>query len=344
MRELLSKEPGKVAWYDYDEAPLPPGHVRVRSRLTAVKHGTEAGLVNRSDPFLRKRYDPELAVFRDFGPGETLPDQPVAVGNMTVGRVTEVGEGVEGFRPGDLVYGWLGIRETHSPLAERLWLLPKGVGEDAILLLDPGDYALCGVRDGGVRLGDRVAVFGLGAIGLMAVQVLRAAGASQVFAVDPIEARRALALNLGATAALDPAAGDVGLLVKEETGGGADVALELSGSARALGSAIRATCFGGTIVTVGLYKNSKGLELGLEWHVNQQRLIASRSMSEPNRDHPAWDRARLRATVIRLFQESRLCADGLLGPVVPFAEAQEAYTELLRNPALGVKLTVRYGD
>lgn len=341
MRELLSLEPGSVSWHDYQESPLQPDEVRVKSLLTAVKHGTEAGLVKRTDPTLRKHYDPQLAVFVD-PPGGTPPLSPIRVGNMTFGRVLNIGEAVQRFRVGDLVYGWLGIRETHTVREAQLFKLPEGVRPPDILCLDPADYALCGIRDSRVGIGDRVAVFGLGAIGLMAVQLLRTAGAREIIAVDPVTARRELALRFGATLTLDPTTLDVGLTIKERTGGGVDVALELSGNARALSDAIRATRFAGTITTVGLYRSDSGPDLGWEWHFNRQTLIASRSMSEPNRDYPRWERARLRDTLVDLFRRGALTSDGVLEPIVSFGEAREAYLCVLEEPSAGIKLTVRY--
>lgn len=345
MRELVSEQPGAVTWREYDDPPLQPGQVRIESLLTAVKHGTEAGLVERTDPMMLRRFDPALAAFGELEPGESLAPDTVRVGNMTVGRVLEVAPGVDGLEVGAMVYGWLGIRETHTCTQDKLWRLPEGVSPADAVCLDPADYALCGVRDGSVGVGDRVAVFGLGAIGLMAVQLLRVAGATDILAVDPVAKRRDAALQLGATAAFDPRDAGFALDAKERTGGGVDVAIEISGNIHALNDAIRVTRFGGTIATVGLYRGqAKGLELGWEWHFNRQNIVASRSMSEPNREHPRWDRARLRATIMELFRRKRITSDGIVEPVVPFDQAADAYMEILRDASAGIKLAVTYGE
>ena len=68
------------------------------------------------------------------------------------------------------------------------------------MCLDPLVMALA-MRDAGIKLGDRVAVFGLGAIGLMTVQLAKAAGADWVVAIDPLANRRALAREFGADGA-----------------------------------------------------------------------------------------------------------------------------------------------
>ena len=70
------------------------------------------------------------------------------------------------------------------------------------LCFDPAQLPFGGIRDGHVRLGDRVAVFGLGAIGAIASQMAKVAGAAYVAVIDPIEKRRHAALDAGADAAL----------------------------------------------------------------------------------------------------------------------------------------------
>jgi threonine dehydrogenase-like Zn-dependent dehydrogenase len=340
VKELVSPRAGEIAWRAYTDRPITPHELRFRSLYSAAKHGTETGIVRRTDPTLARRYDTTLHVFRERA--DPIDDVP-PIGNMTVGIVSEVGAAVDAFAVGDVVYGWFGVRETHTTTTERVWRVPAGVEPSATLCIDPADYALCGVRDGGLRLGDDAAVFGLGAIGLMAVQLLRIAGAREIVAVDPLGERRDLALALGATHAIDPTAEDAGLAIKERTHGGVDVAYEISGNHHALHAAVRAARFGGTIVTIGLLLGeAKGLDLGLEWHFNRQRIVASRSASEPNVDHPRWNRERLRGTILDLLRDGRLSTHGILGPFVPFEGALEAYREVLERPGSGIKLTITY--
>src|SRR5205814_8401344 len=128
--------------------------------------------------------------------------------------VAEIGPGVEGVAVGERVAGYGPLRETQRwawgtmgayPGVRKV---PPGMSAPAAVCLDPATVALGGVRDGQVRVGDRVAVFGLGAIGLIAVQIARLAGASFVAAVDPIENRRAVASHTGADVVIDPTAMD----------------------------------------------------------------------------------------------------------------------------------------
>ena len=96
--------------------------------------------------------------------------------------------------------------------------------------LDPADFALGAVRDGHLRLGDVVAVFGMGAIGLVALQLAKLAGAHPVIAVDPLPLRLRVAQECGADLVLDPSSCDAGLEIKKATAKrGADVCIEYSG-------------------------------------------------------------------------------------------------------------------
>ena len=123
---------------------------------------------------------------------------PLHLGNSIVGRIEEVGPEVAAFARGDRVYGHLPLRDVHVVTAERIRKLPGDLTPEAAVCIDPADAALA-MRDARVRLGDRVAVFGLGAIGLFALQYCRLSGAALVIAVDPLARRRDLAARRART-------------------------------------------------------------------------------------------------------------------------------------------------
>lgn len=215
-----------------------------------------------------------------------------------------------------------------------------------------------------------MAVFGLGAIGLMAVQLARIAGADRVIALDPIEARREVAMALGADVALDPLAGDAGMAIREISGSagpdveapaperilggyrevptqygqrGVDVAVEVSGNTQALHQAIRATRFGGTICMISFYGGeAAGLMLGDEFHINRQKLVSARVESLPLRDAPHWTLERLVQVALGWLESGRLRTEGIVTPVVPFEESAEAYREIDEHPERSIKLGVSF--
>jgi threonine dehydrogenase-like Zn-dependent dehydrogenase len=198
------------------------------------------------------------------------------------------GDGVGRFGLGDRVCGYGGIRETQIIDAVEdpfLFRGPDPMPWKSALCLDPAQFALGGIRDGHVRLGDRVAVFGLGAIGAIAAQMARAAGAVYVAVVDPIQKRRGAAVEVGADASFDPLREDVGLELKKATNrAGVDAAIETSGSEQALQQALRGLGYGGTIASVGWaagLQRNPGAGQGGPLQQRQPRLLPRQQRTQP---------------------------------------------------------------
>jgi len=262
------------------------------------------------------------------------------------GVVVAVGPAVRGFRPGDRVHGEWKHRQTALMPESALYPVASGVDDETMVFSDPARFALAGIHDASIKLGDRVAVFGLGAIGLLAVQMARLDGAAQTFAVDPVQSRLELARRLGADLALDPTACDTGLAIKEATAGaGVDVALEISGVYAALQQAIRCVHREGLVVTVSFYGDPTGhLDLASEWHHNRVTLRSSMPVwGCTHRSQPMWGLARLERYAVELLAQRKLEVKPLIGSRVPFERAAEAYAMIDRQRGEGVKTLLTYG-
>lgn len=338
--ELIADSPGSAIVTEYEEKSPETGEIRVRSLFSAVKHGTEFRRFqsNSSDATDRWDWDLRLHVRGETGTRDSFP---FSLGNMVYGEVEEVGDGVDGFKEGDRVFAHAKVSESHIASSTKFEHAPDGVSPEALMYSDPAGVAVGGIRDGGVRVGDRVAVFGLGAIGQMQVQVARASGARWVAAIDPIDKRRVHAERHGADLVLDPTQVDVGLEIKQATGGlGVDVGVEGSGNARALNDALRSTKYQGTIVSTAYYIGAMdGLFFSGEWHRNRIRIVASRSDSEPHPDF-GWSAARTVEEAFALLAEGKLKVDGLFDPVVPMRQAATAYMHMNTDPEEGLKLGI----
>ena len=195
---------------------------------------------------------------------------PFIPGHEASGVVAEAGPGVQHFKAGDEVIvqpsGYCGfcpdcrVGNTHYcgeafttggdgpdevwPGAFAEWMLtretclfhkPPGVSFDAAALTEPLSGAWKGmIQHSECRVGDDVVIIGVGGIGLLCLMVARAAGAGRLIAVDPSPHARRLALELGATHALDPNSGSV----KEQVYGiiprGPDIVLEAAGPIEAV--------------------------------------------------------------------------------------------------------------
>jgi threonine dehydrogenase-like Zn-dependent dehydrogenase len=370
-RELVAVAPRTPVLREYEEPSLGPRQVRIRTEFASPKHGTEL-VAYRNDPAANRPYDAAWGAVIPRPASQEPSGFPRRLGNMAVGVVEDTGAEVSRFQIGDRVFGHFPIRETQTADEAQADPLPAGLSPEAAVCLDPAVMALA-LRDANPRLGDHVAVFGLGAIGLIAVQLARLAGAEKVIAVDPIPGRRELALAFGADVALDPLAdgGDVGLAIRHQTGypdrvtsrppervrilggyweevtqttqRGVDVAVECAGSTAALHHAIRATRFGGTVCVVSYYGgDAAGLRLGDEFHVNRLQLVSARSQSLPLRDAPAWTLERLTELALGWLVSGRIRTEGIVTPTVPFAESADAYREIDEHPERSIKLGVRF--
>ena len=336
LMELLCTGKGELQWNEYEEPELSSGQVRIASQYSVSKHGTEMALYNGYE-MARGAYHEETQLFAGT---PSTNYYPVPVGNMFVGPVVEKYPDVTELQVDDVVFGHGGFRSTHVVPATNCWKLPAGMSWKSAMCMDPAEFALSAVRDANVRVGDRVAVFGLGAIGLIVVQLLELAGVKSIIGIDPLPNRRNIAGQYGVDHLLDPTVVDAGAEIKRLTGGlGADVCIEFSGSGSGLQHALRGVAFGGT-VAAGAYPApyDAGLDLGAEAHWNRPNLIFTRACSDPNRDHPRWDDRRIVDTSFGLLAEGKLSGDSIVNPVVRFDELLDKYPYIARDPNKYIKL------
>lgn len=177
------------------------------------------------------------------------------------------------------------------------------------------------VNTAGVRPGQSVAVVGLGGVGYAALLGALAAGATRVVAIDLLPEKLALARDLGATDAFLASDADCIAQVKEATGGGVDICLEMAGSVPALDLAYRITRRGGTTVTAGLAHPSKSVAIQQVSLVAEERTLKGSYIGSciPTRDIPRF---------VSLFRAGKLPVDRLLSETLPLERINEAFDRL----------------
>lgn len=176
-----------------------------------------------------------------------------------------------------------------------------------------------------VTPGSSVAVFGAGGVGLMALLGALAAGATQTIVVDPVASKRALAAELGATATLDPSAGDIAPRIAALLGApGVEFAIEAAGSAPALEQAIAATAPGGTAVALGLSRKGATVALNYGALVVNEKTVRGTFMgsSVAQRDIPRY---------IGLWRAGRLPVERLISGSVGLDDLNAAFDRLARG-------------
>jgi S-(hydroxymethyl)glutathione dehydrogenase / alcohol dehydrogenase len=178
-----------------------------------------------------------------------------------------------------------------------------------------------------IAWGDTVAVIGVGAVGLAAVQGARLAGAGRILAVDPNPARREMARRAGAAVLCDPAAEDPAAVAKSLTGGrGADVVIESAGVPAAFRASVEAVRPGGQVVWLG--KVGVDEEVAFRWGALMQEKRITRSSyggARPREDFPALSRA---------YLDGSLDLDGLVTARVRLEGINEGFAALKRGEAI----------
>ena len=205
--------PRAVDVAEVDSPPLKPGEVRVRTIASGVSAGTELTAYRGTNPYLTSTWDPDLKLFRDAHPDS--PSYPLeGWGYSEVGEVVEVSDSgadvqADDVVVGDVVWGIWGHRSEGVVAASliRRHQLPDGMDPVAGCFVRVGAIALNAVLAADAGIGDTVAVFGQGVIGLLATYFAQLSGCT-VIAVDGIEGRRKAAADMGAHHVLAPDADD----------------------------------------------------------------------------------------------------------------------------------------
>jgi (R,R)-butanediol dehydrogenase/meso-butanediol dehydrogenase/diacetyl reductase len=134
-----------------------------------------------------------------------------------------------------------------------LYHLPPAISDDKGSFAEPLAVAVRAVKRSRMQIGDVAVVVGAGPIGLLVLQVCRAVGASRVFVIEPMRARRELAARIGAAAVFDPRDGDPGKAVSDLTDGlRAEVAFDCVGNQSAFDTALKVTGRRGVVCVAGL--------------------------------------------------------------------------------------------
>jgi 2-desacetyl-2-hydroxyethyl bacteriochlorophyllide A dehydrogenase len=339
--------PRQVEVAGYQRAPLPPGHLRVRTRFSGISAGTELTAYRGTNPYLTRAWNPASRLFDESTAGLEYP--VVGWGYSEVGEVVEAAPDCADLpgvpRVGDLVWGIWGHRSEGVVPAARMvgHRLPVGLDPLAGAFARVGAIALNAVLAAEVNLGETVAVFGQGVIGLLATRLTALSG-GRVLAVDALEARLAAAERFGASAVLNARTERVAERVRDLTSGtGADTAVELSGAYAALHEAVRATTVGGRVVAAGFYQGGgDGLRLGEEFHHNRIELVSSQIGGVPPRLSGRWSVDRLQQTFLDLVADGRVEVKPLVSHQIPVADATTAYRLLDERPQDALQIVLEF--
>lgn len=331
---LVLNAPRQLGYEEQPDQPLNPGDVRVRTLYSGISAGTEMTIYRGTNVYMHKQWD---ANRRLFIPGETSSwEYPIRnLGYEEVGEVVEVAPDVTDIPLGMQVYGTWNHR-THAVIPAdyaRQRQMPTGAEPIFGIFSHIGAVALNGVHDAQIRIGDTVAVFGLGVLGQIVLQAAIHSGA-RVIGVDLHPARLQKAREFGAWQTLNPKTDKVAETIKDLTEGrGADVVIEVTGAVSALNEAIRSAAYSSRVVAMGFFQgDASGLILGEEFHHNRINLVCSQISGVAPEVQHRWSKPRLWRTAVQLQAEGILALKSLVTHTAPFSQAAGLYETLDKTP------------
>ncbi len=374
MKQLLQNmRDGKTQVVDVPCPSPRPGMALVRTAASLVSAGTERMVVEFAEKSLlgKARSRPDLVrqvvdKARREGLIPTLEaafnrlDQPMALGYSSAGTIVAVGQGLEGFRVGDRVAcagGGYAIHAEYAVVPRNLLArLPDNVDFESAAFTTLGAIAMHGFRLARPQLGERVAIIGMGLLGLLSAAIAQAAGCA-VFGVDLDPGRVSRACSAGYRAVLRTQAGDAG---RAFSGGlGFDVVLICADSRSndPVELAGRLARDRGQVIAVG----AVGLEIPRKLYFEKElHFQVSRSYGpgrydpayeERGQDYPAgyvrWTEGRNLEAFVDLLASNRVDVKPLVSHRFPIDQAPQAYelvTGKRQEPFLGILLTYPQQD
>ncbi|AUX08566.1 alcohol dehydrogenase zinc-binding domain protein [Halalkaliarchaeum desulfuricum] len=322
--------PGEVELERTDRPSPDPDQLRVETTASAISSGTEL-LIYRGEAPERLAVDESLpALSGRF-------TYPLCYGYAAVGVVDEVGVDVADEWIGERVFAF-NPHESHFLASPgEVFPVPDGIDTPSATLLPLVETAVNFVHDGTPRLGERVAAFGQGTVGLLTTELLSKFPLEQLIAIDPVETRRELARRLGADRAIAPAALEAQYDPESEHAG-TDLAFELSGNPEALDDAIRTAGYDGRIVVGSWYGTKEAtLDLGAEFHRNRITVESSQVSTVDPDLRGRWDADRRLSAAWELLAD--LDTESLITHREPLSNAEAAYKRL-EEKADGVVTTL----
>jgi L-iditol 2-dehydrogenase len=222
------------------------------------------------------------------------------------------------------------MREYLAWPSELLHRLPDALTDADGAMLEPLGVAIHAADLGHLRLGGSAVVAGCGPIGLLLIQVLRAAGAAWVGAFDPLPYRREAAGRLGADLAADPAGAGVSADLRELTGDGVDVAFEMAGTDGGVQLAMAAARPGGRVVLGGIPGDD---QTRFQASLARRKGLTIAMVRRMNETYPR---------AISLAAAGKIDLRSVVSHRFPLAQAQDAFgAAATRN---GLKIIVESGS
>lgn len=261
---------------------------------------------------------------------------PRTVGYSSSGVVVAVGENVKSVSIGDRVaLSW----SSHSeycivPECNVHKISYDDISFEEAALWHISTFPMAAIRKCRLEIGESAIVMGMGILGIMAVKMLKAAGAAPIIAVDPVAEKREMALRFGADYAFDPFEEGFAQKVKDVTDGGVNVAIEVTGNGGALDGVLNCMAKFGRVALLGCTRNSDfTIDYYKKVHGPGISLIGAHTGARPNVESAPgyWTTHDDVMAVQKLVHLGRLNLAELVEETYSPVDAPEVFSRLAEN-------------
>ena len=325
-----------------DEAipAIAPDQVLVQTLYSAISAGTEM-LIYRQQISMSQPVDLNIqALSGKF-------HFPMKYGYSVVGNIVAVGSGVDASWIGKTVFSFHPHESLFFASLNEIMEIPIGISPKDAVFLPNMETAVNFVMDGRPVLGEKVAVWGQGIVGLLTTSILAQFPLKCLVTLDLFPLRRQMSQKLGAQNSFDPNSSEympkIASIFQNENSSGADLIFETSGNPEGLNSAIEIAGYDGRII-VGSWYGTKEVKLNLgdAFHRNRVQLISSQVSTLAPNLQGRWNKFRRFETAWNMIEKVR--PSQLVTQQLPLSRAAEAYKLLDENPGDAIQIIFSYED
>ena len=318
-KQIVFTEKNKAELLTVDVNEPAPNQVMVKTMVSTISCGTERANLT-GDPNVNAT-------------GASGVVFPRMSGYNSAGIVVKKGADVKSVEVGDRVVVYWGFHKDYNVVSENqvVKIEDDSISFQTAAMSFISTFPMAAIRKTRLEMGESAIVMGLGILGMLAIKELRAAGAVPIIAADPNPARREIALKNGADFAFDPLCEGFADKVKSVTGGGVNVAIEVTGVGAGFNEALDCMAKFGRVALLGCTRNSDfTVDYYKKIHAPGITIIGAHTIARPEvESHPGWftHRDDIKA-VLKLCKGGRLCLEDIIGETHSPTECPEVYNRL----------------
>ena len=304
VKQIVFTDVNRAELLDVNIPEVKAGQVLVKTAVSTISSGTERANIT-GDPNVNAN-------------GASGVSFPRSSGYNSAGEVVAVGEGVTSVKVGDRVVVYWGKHKSYNLVNEQnaVKITDPSISYETAAMSFIASFPMAAIRKTRLEMGESAMVMGLGVLGMIAVKLLRLCGAVPIIAVDPNPERRKAALECGADYALSPFDEGFAERVREITGGGVNVAIEVTGVGAGFNEALDCMAKFGRVALLGCTRNSDfTVDYYKKIHAPGITVIGAHTIARPScESHPGWftHRDDIEA-VLKLCSGGRLTLTDIVG-------------------------------